>query len=85
MNPARYRSLLTAAWLGAALVVVLAMTGVPATASSGTNALAPRPTVSGNQLMDAVTGAPLRVAGVNRSGSEYARAGVGDLRWSCDR
>ena len=72
MNPARYRSLLTAAWLGAALVVVLAMTGVPATASSGTNALAPRPTVSGNQLMDAVTGAPLRVAGVNRSGSEYA-------------
>ena len=34
--------------------------------------VAPRPVVSGNRLLDATTGQPLRVAGVNRSGSEYA-------------
>ncbi len=38
------------------------------TAASG----APQPVVSGNRLVDAATGQPIRIAGVNRSGSEYA-------------
>ncbi len=65
--------------LGAALLVLplallaSVMTGVTATvAEAATGAAAPRPTVSGHRLLDAATGAPLRVAGVNRSGSEYA-------------
>lgn len=64
---------------GAALLVLplvllaSVMTGATATvAAADTGAPAPRPTVSGHRLLDAATGAPLRVAGVNRSGSEYA-------------
>ena len=83
MHPVRRSSSSAAALLGAALVVVLATIGLPmtataadadaaTTASTGTGSVAPRPTVNGNSLVDAVTGAPLHVAGVNRSGSEYA-------------
>ena len=63
------RKVLLAAAAAALLVPVTLVAPAAASASSGPPGLA----VSGSQLVDG-SGAPLRIAGVNRSGTEYACA-----------
>ena len=53
-------------------VATAVVAGPTSTARAGTTTAAPTLAVSGARLVDAGTGAPLRLAGVNRSGSEYA-------------
>ncbi len=54
------------------LVSSLLAVGPAGAAAAGAPPAAPQPVVDGNRLVDAATDQPLRVAGVNRSGSEYA-------------
>ncbi|SDR74715.1 Cellulase (glycosyl hydrolase family 5) [Nocardioides scoriae] len=67
--PARTRSA-----VGRLLVLVLALTslGLVAAPASQASPSPPQPVVIGSRLVDARSGDDLEVAGVNRSGSEYA-------------